>query len=366
MNAQTIAETHRILAVIDDLLEDLDILALLPPYLSAVPPQDMQHITNAFKGTNGGREAQAQLNDHFDLERKLESAAGDVSADDIADHHLSTRSLVDTLRQAGYPHYEAAYPPNESIENYRSIIAVLRSLLNDRFNTTVEDDVIKFAILNDTVNREKSASADVQALNREYQNEKESRRIEVEKRDIAIRKLREEIAKLEESSRRETEEFLLVSEQHAEADRERYRQEIEGLDAKQQDMAAGLRSAEVKCGNEENQMRGERSKKEKELEQIIDSYDKEMTTLTTTVETLEAETKQDQEETSKLAAKLETLNKEDEEHKQAKQIELERKDHRQFITVNMENSSRVIQAFWRSHAVRLHAAQKGKKKGKKK
>lgn len=366
MNAQTIAETHRILAVVDDLLEDLEVLAVVPPYLSAVPPRDMQHITNAFKGTNGGREAQAQLNDHFDLERKLESAAGNVAPDDVADHHLSCRSLLDTLRQAGYPHYEAAFPPNDNIDNFRSIIGVLRSLLRDRFNTTVEDDVIKFAILNDTVNREKSASADVQALNREYQNEKESRRVEVEKRDIAIRKLKEEIAKLEESSRRETEEFLLVSEQHAEADRERYKQEYESLEAKRQDMTGGLRSAEVKCSNEENQLRGERSKKEKELEQIIDSYDKEMTNLTTTVETLEQETKQDLEVISKLHAKLETLNKEDEEHKQGKQIELERKDHRQFVTVNLENCSRVIQAFWRSHAVRLHAMQKGKKKGKKK
>lgn len=73
--------------MVDDLIVDLNVVSHLPSYMSAMPPQDLQHITNAFGGGQNGREVQTQLNEHFDLERKLESAGGgEVAAEDVADH----------------------------------------------------------------------------------------------------------------------------------------------------------------------------------------------------------------------------------------------------------------------------------------
>merc|ERR1719456_1532708 len=151
--------------------------------MSSMPARDTQHLLDAFHDEDGAQEGKQQLSEHYDLERRLESAASDMTADDVEDLHFSTRSLVDTMRFAGYPNkYTPAATPSQNILNFRSVIQTLRGLLLDRLNTTVEDDVMKFAILNDTVNREKNASADVQALTREHTQEKESRKVEVERR----------------------------------------------------------------------------------------------------------------------------------------------------------------------------------------
>lgn len=364
MNPQTVSEGKRIIAIVDDLCSDLSILALLPPYLSAMPTEDTQHITNTF---DRGHEVQSQLTDHFDIERKLESAAGDPAPSDVTDHHLSTRALVDTLRQAGYGSaYHAKYPPNDTIINFQHIINILRDLLKDRFATTVEDDVVKFAILNDTVNREKTASADVQALNREYQNEKESRRVEVEKRDAMIKKLRDEIEQLRESSELERQTFERVSAEHRVADQEKYEQEITQMQTKLAELEHDLEQVEAKCGKSEHELRQVRNKKETMLQQIIEHYDTEMSTSRQTMVGLQKEIDQDGEQLKQVEAQLSVYNAEADEYEIENRIEEQRKMHRTLISQEMEHFAQVIQACYRSYAVRLHQSQKGKKQKKKK
>ena len=76
---------------------------------------------------------------------------------------------------------------------FHLIIKTLRGLMHDKFNTTVEEDLQKFEILRDTVSREQTASADVKALNREFQSERNLRKVEVARRDEAIKKLSDEL-----------------------------------------------------------------------------------------------------------------------------------------------------------------------------
>lgn len=368
MNQQTLAEAKRILSVVDDLIVDLNVLACVPAYMSAMPPPDLQHIINAFGGGQGGREAQTQLNEHFDLERKLESNTGsDGNAEDVADHHLSTRALIDTLRVAGYgsTQFTPMYSPNESITNFTHILSVLRGLLHDRCHTSVEDDVIKYTILHDTVNREKSASADVQALNREYHNEKESRRVEVEKRQQAIRKVREEIEQLRLASETELSNFLKLSKELATTDSERFQQELEELKTKRVEMLNEKGQVEKKFSDEEAQLRGGRSKKESTISGTIGEYDSQMQNLTSIITQLQKELDDDTEQLVDVERELNTLNQEASEYELERRIGEQRRSHYTEITAKMEDQARVIQGFFRSFAVRLKASQKGKKKGKK-
>jgi hypothetical protein len=368
MNQQTLSEARRILSVVDDLIVDLNVVSHLPSYMSAMPPQDLQHITNAFGGGQNGREVQTQLNEHFDLERKLESAGGgEVAAEDVADHHLSCRALLDTLRAAGYgQNYQPAFPGSEGIRNFTYIMGVLRSLLHDRCHTSVEDDVIKYTILHDTVNREKSASADVQALNREYHNEKESRRIEVEKRQQAIRKVREEIEQLRQASDTEMSNFLKLSKELATTNEERFQQELEELKTKKGEMGTETDQLETKFLNEENALRAARSKKETTISATINEYDTQLQSLTQTISTLQKELDEDTEQLGEVERELHQLNQDASEYELERRIAEQRKGHYMDVNVRMESQARIVQAFFRSFAVRLKASQKGKKKGKKK
>lgn len=374
MNQQTLAEARRILSVVDDLILDLNMVSHLPSYMSAMPPPDLQHITNAFGGGQNGREVQTQLNEHFDLERKLESAAGgggsagsEVAAEDIADHHLSTRALLDTLRAAGYCQtYRPLFPGSEGIKHFSYIMSVLRGLLQDRCHTSVEDDVIKYTILHDTVNREKSASADVQALNREYHNEKESRRIEVEKRQQAIRKVKEEIEQLRQASDTEMANFVKLSKELASTNEERFQQELEELKTKKGEMTTETDQLESKFLNEENALRAARSKKETTISATIAEYDTQLQNLTQTIASLQKELDDDTEQLVEVERELNQLNQDASEYELERRIAEQRKGHFMDVNVRMETQARIIQAFFRSYAVRLKASQKGKKKGKKK
>ncbi len=369
MNPQTVREGKRILAIVDELLEDLDILACVPPYLSAIPNQDMTHITNSYSGTNGGREAQSQLNEHFDLERKVESAAGDLTADDMLDHHMSTRALVDTLRRVGYAStYKPVYPPNQSVLNFKEPVTLLRGLLKDRFATTVEEDAVKFNILRDTVNRENTATADVQALNREYNNEVESRKVEVQKREIMIRKLKEEIEALRSTSESERKSFEQLSEEHRLNDEERFKSEEIGLHQKVKDAEVELHNTSTKCVVDEKSLRATRSKKEAALQKMLEDYDAEMISASETMKQLEIETVRDREILDGVEKALAQLRREEDDY----ELELEagkmRQTHRAVIEGEIHQQARIIQAYFRSYIVRVHESQKGKKKkgGKKK
>jgi hypothetical protein len=362
MNQQTIAESRKILHVVDDLIDDLRTLSLLPPNLSAMPSQDMQHLTSAFGDAHTGREAQMQLSDHFDLERKLESAAADATPEEIMEHHLSTRALVDTMRKAGYPQYRASYPSSENITRFISIITTLRSLLNDRFNTTVEDDVVKFAILNDTVNRERTASDHVQALNREHANLKQSRKVEVKRKDDSISKLKEEYRMIQESSAQEQQNVERMSTEHKSQDESKFEKAREDLEAEVSKLENQLQALEDQCQASESLKRQERTKRESGLNHLIMQYDNEMKASTDWINSLQKEIDRDSEQLREVEKELAVYNAENENHRLEELIEDRRKSHRYEMESRHNDYARVVQAFWRAYAVRLALNKKKKKK----
>lgn len=367
MNPQTVQETRRILAVVDDLIEDVSILGLLPPYFSALPQSDLKRITGAFADAEAAKEVQSQLAEHYKTELRLESAAGGVTKDDIADHHLGTRALVDTLRQSGYGSSDGpatVYQAPEAVTNFAEILAIMRGLLRDRLNTTVEDDVVKFVILNDTVNREKTASADVQALNREVTNERESRKVEVEQRRQQIQRLEEEIQRLRVNMQIDTENAEKIAKEVAEQSEIKFANRLEELVG--EDDKARVDRSKVERGNNEAERRDReaRSKRENELQTAITAYDKEMFSIMEQIGDLEKQREESEQLQSELETQLTTLGDEAEAHRIERENDSRRHEHCAAIEAAMHSSASVIQAFIRSLAVRQAALNKNKKKKK--
>jgi chromosome segregation ATPase len=252
--------------------------------------------------------------------------------------------------------------------NFKEPVTLLRGLLKDRFATTVEEDAVKFNILRDTVNRENTATADVQALNREYNNEVESRKVEVQKREIMIRKLKEEIEALRSTSESERKSFEQLSEEHRLNDEERFKSEEIGLHQKVKDAEVELHNTSTKCVVDEKSLRATRSKKEAALQKMLEDYDAEMISASETMKQLEIETVRDREILDGVEKALAQLRREEDDY----ELELEagkmRQTHRAVIEGEIHQQARIIQAYFRSYIVRVHESQKGKKKkgGKKK
>lgn len=367
MNPQTQNEARRIVTVMEELLEDLAIIAVLPPSLSSMPPTDMQHLLDSFNDEDGGQEVQQQLTEHYDMERRLESASGDMTADDIEDLHFSTRSIVDTMRYAGYPlKYRASFPPSQNILNCREIFETLNSLLKDRLSNTVEEDVMKYAILNDTVSREKNASADVQALTREHQQEKDSRRIEVERRDATIGKLREELTLVGQSAKQDQKKLIDEMIRQEEEDGLKFKARLEKLKADVETEDAKYRRTRDACVDQEMQLRVARTKKESQLSTIIQHYDKEMRESTAKIKELQEEIDKDRDELDKVEAELSRLVADRESDEAEDKLADQCHRHTAEIAKRRADCATTIQSYYRAHAFRVAMANKGKKKGKKK
>ena len=367
MNPQTQAEAKRIMAVIDDLLEDLTILSHLPAYHSAIPNKDMQHLLEAFHDEMGAREVQQQLHEHYELERRLETASADVSPDDVEDVHFSTRALIDTLRFAGYPkEYVPAYAPATNVVNFHSIFTTMRDLLYDHLNTTMEDEVIKITILNDTVHREQSANVDVQALGRDLVQERETRKVEVEKREIQIEKFKDDIKTVSEvGAAEETAEKAAHAEQF-ESNKDHFKALLEEKDRLVAETTEALEKKRAECTERELQMRLRRTKKENEVNAIISTYDEEMTKHTSVIKEALKEKDEMEKKLEEIKKVVDALKEEEDRYSKEKELEKERMIHSGTIALENEDHAKIIQAFYRSHAVRVHMAMKGKKKGKKK
>merc|ERR1711991_265044 len=113
---------------------------------------------------------------------------------------------------------------------------------------------------------------------------------------------------------------------------------------------------------------GERAKREKGLEQLLEHYDKEMLESTTKLKELDAEIKNFQEEMSKVESDLHELEEAREAYEAEERLRSECDAHITEIKRTRNAMAMIIQAFYRAHARRAEIANRGKKgkKGKKK
>ena len=361
MNPQTKSEAERILSVLDDLLDDLDVVAYLPNYYGSMSKEDISHVSNSSETSNAAH----ILSHHFDVERKLEVTTDYSEVDQHSKSILAVASLLKAAKVG--QEYEALTQPADSIFRFRKVISILRGLMNNNFSTTVEEDDQKLQILRDTVSREQHASADVKALNREFMTERKLRQTEVLKKDQAIHKLMEELDEVQRKAHEDVTDYdriaqerQLLEEQHAAHEEQELEQKVEELESQLQ----RLKDANQK---DEGILRADRKKKENNLSTIIHDYDKEMTQKSVEKDKLQREYEEDSTQLAKVEEELKLYEEENNKWLEDDQVKMDRMKHRAVIRLRLEDSTKTVQAFWRGFTERNNLKKRGKKgKGKSK
>lgn len=354
MNQQTVLESKRILAIIDDALEDLMLLQHLPVSPSKPsplpPPSGLDHF----------------LAELFEAEQRLEAAPPLNSEELNFIHKNAVRAVLDFLRRTGQMNAPSSIS-DEGLARFQVVMKTLRSLMNDKFNTTVEEDLLKFEILRDTVSREQTASADVKALNREFQSERSLRKVEVARRDQAIAKLTEELQMIQNGAVEDAKAFERQVKAQEEAAAQTYKEEEEQLLSSLEQLETNLRRAEEANHKEEAALRQERRKREQFLDGLLTQYDTEMTDKTRELGQFASDIANDHLRLEQLEKDLKMFDEQQAKRDDEERVENHRKMHHMNIITRIETSSKLLQAFWRGFAVRnmLKKKKSGKKKKKK-
>eukprot|EP01002_Notosolenus_urceolatus_P004430 NODE_2168_length_1184_cov_49.177974_g1798_i0.p1 GENE.NODE_2168_length_1184_cov_49.177974_g1798_i0~~NODE_2168_length_1184_cov_49.177974_g1798_i0.p1 ORF type:complete len:359 (+),score=102.75 NODE_2168_length_1184_cov_49.177974_g1798_i0:35-1111(+) len=348
MNHLCAKEIGHILAVFDDLLLDLDILALIPNRIQELPV-DVEE---------GARDVLAQ---YAEAEARLE--AGFHQEEAVLSHKNATRALVDRLREMSWVRQvQNQVEASPSVFSFHEVIKTLQDLAAEKLTTTVEEDTIKAQILRDTVTREQTASADVKALKREVQAESMARKTEVARRDESIQKLLEEYKQVQDEAHNWEVDFDRNMSQQARTQAETFASQEEMLQKQIASLAEELRKAEERNAKEETAARNERRRREQFLDGLLQQYDREMIEKTDDLETLQTDLKKDGTRMEALEKDLKVLDDEYEAAEKAARIEATRKAHYQALLQQQEEHSKLIQAFFRGYWVRSQARKATKKR----
>eukprot|EP00796_Vickermania_ingenoplastis_P007591 gene7591-5352_t len=365
-----------------------------------------------------GNEAVIQVAEHYDVERsilELASTVGSVGAEEMEFHHLSLRALIDTLREGGYgeelrDYLQQYFPPptpsssssesddsdsegdvekekeqalynaeeasaagilSSSVENIRHVVHLLHRIIQLRNASTVNEDVHRYKVLHEAVNKEQSATADVQALNREYEEVKASRKRDVAYLDDEIKKLEEELQYVQRAADVELDAFHEVSAKIQSDHRQAYQEQLEVHRQAAAAVREKMKQAQLQHQEVTNQLRSLRAKKEAAVSGAIQEYESQMTTMNGVIEKLQKEYEEDTMKVLELGEKLDKLHTEKKDYEVELQVREKREAHEGVTHEAWGESAKVLQAYFRAYIARVHyerevaKKKKGKKKGKK-
>lgn len=256
MNTRSLTDGERIMNVVQEVLDELEVLQFMPHFMSQFPaelrqqytPQLRSLLTQMYDGEHTFRELlrspdtkPSEFNEHRDKLKTIMQQVIDV---------ILSNGLVEQFRYfASDPAKAQAPPPPSSasissadltqpnpgwkrqigtrtavlpvsakVSIFRKVMKELKELWSDKLKTTVEEDQIKADLKNEIAAREKKANADLKALQRELASEQNIREKEVSLREEQLVKLKDELQKLKivsSNQRKEFESFLAEREGQA-------------------------------------------------------------------------------------------------------------------------------------------------------
>ncbi|KAG5482069.1 hypothetical protein LSCM1_05785 [Leishmania martiniquensis] len=354
---------------------------------------------------NDDNEAVLQVSEYAQLERDLlvgATTTGSVDAADLQTHHLSTRALVDTLHDGRYGDImqyfvKHLYAPSssstctskrpapsaaasdstvlspaykcglidEGLDHLRELVVTLHRLIHQRHQSTVNEDIHRYQLLHDAVNRDQAGTADVQLLNQRYLEVKAARQREVAALDRDIQALEEELQYVRRTADIELEALQNMQEAAQEDRRCSLRQQLEAHRKNADEVARRLQRAQDKALDELNTLRSNRTKREAAVSGAITEYDAQSALLETAMRQFNEETEADTERIVALEKAVEKLRKEREEHAWELTVAEQRQEHANVIRQQQEQDARVIQAYFRAFITRVHAERELEKSTKK-
>lgn len=261
---------------------------------------------------------------------------------------------------------------DEAVESFADTIRTLTRLIHLRNASTVNEDVHRYKVLREAVNKEQSATADVQALNREFNAVKAARRKEVAALDAEIERLEAEIAYVCRAADVELEAMNEVNEK-VRADRaSTYRHQLEQHREAAVTLEEKFRQLEAQHAEDASGLRTMRAKKEAAVSGAVNEYDSQMTAMQSAMKALQKASEEDASRIVSLEETIERLQTQQREHEWEAKVVEQRQSHLHELRQRQEQNARVLQAYFRAYAARLEvdkemaSKNKKKKKGKKK
>lgn len=345
-------EIQRILNVIDESIADVEILEYLP-CLSTPPstdfvanlPIDVQKAIAALHGAEKDYEKVLQsFSKHADT---LEAINALKYSTRSACYQVNKHACIDLLRQkvpkssaprtkiATKLHFADDSPfvnkqaesllHSDNLDRFRTVLVQLRAVWDDKLHTTTEEEQMRIDQKNETAARDKKASADLKALQRELAAERSIREREVSLREDALNKLKEELNALKGASMAETKEFeskLMEKETKSQNDFVNLKAYMEAEIKKRKDELDVIKESQAVL---EKELRAKRIQSEKKVEDWLNKYDTFMTKTTNETELLKSEYNTDEVRVQFLKAELARFA---EERRQREEVERQREEER--------------------------------------
>merc|ERR1719456_51079 len=341
-NEQTKATASRVLAVVDELIHDVSLLARLPESALELPE---------------AVQADPLISEYFSLEESVAEALDDET---VFRHKALTRRLLHHLRSTDFDTSCPVAAP--SLKLFENVLTILRGLTDTKLHTTAEQDAAKFQILRDAFSREQHASADVKALREDWQRERVLRQTEVARRDATIRALVTEIESVKAAAEQEAAQFAASSAETLREVNSRGQAEQAALTEELQRLETKLGELESRHAQAEGALRQEKGRRMRVLEGVLSQYDRDVSEKDALLQGLVDATRADTAAGEIAEEELSKLNLVVSEMESSAQVEAERVQHRQNLLAEEARAAETIQAFFRGYHTRLLAKTKKPKK----
>jgi len=351
MNPRIITEIERILNVVDETIGDLVILQNIPVFVSNFPEDIIEQMQPTTRDTleklyKQERQLQQRVsqkhpevqalsdevkstvrilihqlktdNVYPEFEKYIKATLAEKQqkeSDIDEDYQRAAHTLKSALTTKDYKMLPSSTDESrtglgsDTVYRFTELMKEYRSVLEDKLNTTVEEEDSRTETRNETTSREKKATADVKALTRELTSEKSIRDREMTLRDQLVRKLRSEMEILQNREREDQEQFETnLAERERKKNQDFHRMETY-LSTQIQNITAALEEKREENRDLESKMRVLRKNSETKVGSIVQKYDEFMTETTEKLKQLREDFKVDSDRVDFLSSSLDEFAK---------------------------------------------------------
>jgi DNA repair exonuclease SbcCD ATPase subunit len=356
---------QRIINVLDELLEDLQNIQHIPVMTS----QYTSTVQSSFS-----QDVQQEIAELFEEEKILEQKFKEKNSvnellefADPVKH--TTKRITMLMRQTGFQKKNLRREKeshNNKMGRLIQRLSDMREVWCDKLNTTVEEEQIRAEQRSETAARDKKASADVKALQRELASERSIREKEVSLREDAIKKLQDELYYLQTSSKNEKQDFDTLYLEKEDTAQKKYIKFDALLKDQIEKTKEKLKQVKTEHEKLEKEMILQRKGEEKQVEGIVANYDKTMSETSIKINGLMRDFEKDEKRVNYLQAELKKFEEEKAQKAEELRKIMEEKKSIEERRKKKNTAASVIGRAWRSHKHQQEEAKKAAKKKPKK
>ncbi|KAJ3052199.1 hypothetical protein HK097_006723 [Rhizophlyctis rosea] len=363
----TNVEAQRIMSVLQDMQRKVQLIGLLPDHMdrrvssvfggeTVTVITEYRQLEQKYKQLIEARQNHDKgtpMPESFTSDLKETSRALRAATRTLARHFASNPTALSKLR-----YLKSTKPP--VIGYLESLIQEVKMLTYERLRITVEEEKAKQDQLSGIIAKEQKTSNEVRVLKEELEKAKKERMSEINKKNEAIRRLKDELRDIKHQAEETTKRLEARSKQKEDSDLQQFRDREHSLRTEILQLTTKLSETTKRNREEEAQLRKRKFKIEGEVENWIHKYDQDMDEKQTELEDITAIYLEEKAQLDELTARHAELQKEYEKIMEERRVQSEIKKEKEKEHQRLWNAAMRIQAIFRGFRVRRDIA-KGKK-----